>query len=163
MLGASDSPSKDTAEITRDAIASLGFDVTLRLLDQGTLYSKYCSVLVELKKIDVCGFAGWIPDFTDPFAMLTPNFAGDAITATNNSNPSLFDDPQVNAAMDRAALIDDPGARAKAWAAIDRQLVDKVAAVPFDFDVVPNITSRDVQGVIAKWNASWDLAYMSLR
>jgi peptide/nickel transport system substrate-binding protein len=163
MLGASDSPSKDTAEITRDAIASLGFDVSLRLLDQGTLYSKYCSVVSELKKIDVCGFAGWIPDFTDPFAMLTANFAGDAITPTNNTNASLFDDAQVNAAMSKAALIDDESERAKAWGAIDRQLVDKVAAVPFDFDVVPNIVSNDVHGVIAKWNASWDLAYMSLK
>jgi peptide/nickel transport system substrate-binding protein len=163
MLGSNDSPAKETAQITRDAIASLGFDVTFRLLDQGTLYSKFCGVLTELKKIDVCGFAGWLPDFSDPYAMLTANFRGDSITAVNNNNASLFDDPAVNAAMDKGALIADPGDRAKAWGAIDRQLVDKVAAIPFLFDTVANIVSKNVQGVIAKWNASWDLAYMSLK
>jgi hypothetical protein len=38
-----------------------------------------------------------------------------------------------------------------------------VAAVPFLFDKVANIVSRDVQGVIGQWNASWDLSYMSLK
>jgi peptide/nickel transport system substrate-binding protein len=163
MLGSSDSPAKETAEITRDAIASLGFDVTLRPLDQGTLYSKYCQVESELKKIDICGAAGWIPDFSDPFAMLTATFSGASITPTNNPNPSLLDDPQINAAMDKGAQINDPAERARAWGAIDRQLVEKASAIPFDFDTPPNIVSSNVQGVIAQWNAAWDLAYMSLK
>ena len=163
MLGSSDSPAKETAAITRDAIASLGFDVSFRLLDQGTLYSKFCGVEAELRKIDVCGFAGWLPDFTDPYAMLTANFRGDSITAVNNSNSSLFDDPEINAAMDRGALISDPEERAQAWGEIDKQLAEKVAGIPFLFDNVANITSKDVVGVIAKWNAAWDLAYVSLK
>ncbi len=163
MLGSNDSPAKETAQITRDAIAALGFDVNLRLLDQGTLYSKFCGVLTELKKIDVCGFAGWLPDFTDPYAMLTANFNGASITAVNNNNSSLFDDPAINAAMNKGALISDSAERAKAWGTIDRELTDKVAAVPFLFDNVANIVSANVQGVVAKWSASWDLSYMSLK
>jgi peptide/nickel transport system substrate-binding protein len=163
MLGSTDSPSKETAQITRDAIASLGFDVSFRLLDQGTLYSKYCQVTSELKKIDLCGAAGWLPDFADPYAMLTPNFHGNSISPTNNPNASLFDDPEINAAMDKGALIDDEGERAKAWGQIDRQLAEKVAGIPFLFDTVPNIVAKDVQGVIAQWNAAWDLSYMSLK
>lgn len=163
MLGSSDSPAKETATITRDAIASLGFDVSFRLLDQSTLYSKFCGVTSELKKIDVCGFAGWLPDFTDPYAMLTANFNGASIIPVNNNNSSLFDDPEVNAAMDKAALIGDDEERAKAWGAIDRRLVEKVAAIPFLFDSQPNIVSKDVQGVIGQWNAAWDLSYMSLK
>jgi peptide/nickel transport system substrate-binding protein len=163
MLGSSDSPAKETAEITRDAIASLGFKVTFRLLDQGTLYSKYCQVTSELKKIDICGAAGWIPDFSDPFAMLVATFSGASISPTNNPNPSLLDDPQINAAMDKGAQINDPAQRAKAWGAIDRRLTDTASAIPFDFDTPPNILSSNVQGVIAQWNASWDLPYMSLK
>jgi len=163
MLGSNDSPSKETAEITRDAIASLGFDVSFRLLDQGTLYSKYCQVLTELKEIDICGAAGWLPDFTDPYAMLTATFSGKSITPTNNPNASLFDDPQVNAAMDKGAQINDLAERSKAWGAIDRQLTEKVAGIPFLFDNVANIVAKDVVGVVAQWNASWDLAYMSLK
>ena len=163
MLGFNDSPAKETSQITRDAIASLGFDVSLRLLDQGTLNTKFCGVKTELEKVDLCGFSGWLPDFSDPYAMLTANFNGASITPVNNSNTSLFDDPAVNAAMDKAALISDGAQRAKAWGDIDRQLVEKVAAVPFLFDTVPNVVAKDVQGVVAQWNAAWDLSYMSLK
>jgi len=95
--------------------------------------------------------------------MLVATFSGDSITPTNNPNPSLLNDPQINAAMDKGARINDPAERAKAWGAIDRQIVEKAGAIPFDYDLPPNIVSSDVQGVIAKWNASWDLAYMSLK
>lgn len=163
MLGSTDSPSKETAQITRDAITSLGFDVNFRLLDQSTLYTKFCGVRKELEKIDVCGFAGWLPDFADPYAMLTANFSGDSITDVNNNNASLFDDDEVDAAMATGALIDDAKERAEAWGAIDRQLVEKVAAIPFLWDKAANIVADDVQGVIAQWNAAWDLSYMSLK
>lgn len=163
LLGSTDSPSKETAQITRDAIASLGFDVSFRLLDQSTLYTKFCGVKRELEKIDVCGFAGWLPDFSDPYAMLTANFSGDSITDVNNNNASLFDDDEVDAAMEKAALIGDEDERAKAWGAIDRQLVEKVAAIPFVWDKAANVVAADVQGVIARWNAAWDLSYTSLK
>jgi peptide/nickel transport system substrate-binding protein len=163
MFGSIDSPAKETAQIVRDAASSLGFDVKLRLQDQGTIYSKFCNVVSELRKIDVCANYGWLPDFNDPYAMLYANFSGNAIVPVNNSNPSLFDDPQVNAAMARGALISDEAQRAKAWGRIDKLLVEKVAAIPFFWDKVANIVSKDVHGVIAQWNAAWDLAYTSLK
>ncbi|HUR87111.1 MAG TPA: ABC transporter substrate-binding protein [Solirubrobacteraceae bacterium] len=163
MFGISDSPAKETAQITSDALESLGFDVTLRLLDQSAVQTKFCGVEAQLRKIDVCANAGWLPDFTDPYAMLYANFNGASIVSTNNNNLSLFDDPAVNTAMDDAALVSDVEQRADDWGEIDRALVEKVAGIPFLFDNVSNVVSKDVQGVIAQWNASWDLAYMSLK
>jgi peptide/nickel transport system substrate-binding protein len=81
----------------------------------------------------------------------------------NNSNPSLFNDPEVNTAMREAAQVADPAERAKAWGDIDKLLVAKAAAVPWFWDAQPNIVSKNVQGVIAQWNAAWDLSYMSLK
>ena len=163
MFGVNESPAKETAEITSDALESLGFDVTLRLLDQSAVQGRFCGVEKELRKIDVCATAGWLPDFTDAYAMLTANFNGASIVPTNNNNLSLFDDPAVNKAMDDAALITDEEERADAWGDIDRELVEKVAAIPFLFDSVSNVVAEDVHGVIAQWNASWDLAYTSLK
>jgi peptide/nickel transport system substrate-binding protein len=163
MFGANDSPADDTAVITRDALQSLGFNVIMRLVDQGTLYSKFCNVEAQLRKMDVCANTGWLPDFTDPYAMLNPNFNGAAITPVNNNNQSLLNDPQINAAMDKAALISDDAQRSKVWGAIDKQLVEKAVAIPWFWDKVANITSKDVDGVVAQWNASWDLAYTSLK
>lgn len=163
VFGSNDSPAKEIAEVIRDALDSLGFDVTLRLLDQATLYTKFCNVESQLRKIDVCGSFGWLPDFIDPYAMLNSNFSGNAILPVNNTNASLFDDQQVNAAIEKGALISDKEQRARAWGQIDKQLVEKVAAIPYLWDKVANIVSKDVHGVIARWNASWDLAYMSLK
>ena len=36
-------------------------------------------------------------------------------------------------------------------------------AVPWFWDKQPNIESKGVQGVIAQWNADWDLSYTSLK
>lgn len=162
MAGANDSPAKETEQVMRKALESLGFDVTMRLVDQST-YASLCGSVRELQDIEVCANSGWLPDFTDPYAMLNANFNGNAITPVNNTNASLFDDPEINAAMESAALINDPEQRAEAWGKIDRRLVGEVPAVPYLWDKVANVVSEDVHGVIAQWNAAWDLAYTSLK
>jgi peptide/nickel transport system substrate-binding protein len=162
MLGANDSPAKETEQVMRKALQSLGFDVRMRLVDQST-YAALCGSVRALQDIEVCANSGWLPDFADPYAMLNANFNGNAIVAVNNANASLFDDPEINAAMEQAALINDPQRRAQAWGTIDRRLVDEVPAIPYFWDKVANVVSDDVHGVVARWNAAWDLAYMSLK
>ncbi len=119
-----------------------------------------------LKKTDVCANFGWLPDFADPYAMLYVNFHGPGsgeFPAVNNNNPSLYNNPAVNAAMDKASKIADPKQRAAAWGAIDKSLTDDVAAIPWFWDKQANVVSSNVDGVIAKWNAAWDLSFMSLK
>ena len=55
-----------------------------------------------------------------------------------------------------------PHARARAWGRIDRLLVDQVAAIPWYWDAQANIESANVKGVIAEWNATWDLTFSSV-
>jgi peptide/nickel transport system substrate-binding protein len=162
MIGSGDSPAKETAQVTRAALESLGFNVNLQLVDQGIVVSR-CGVVKEMQRIDVCANVGWIPDFRDPYATLNPNFNGDAIAAVGNPNPSLFDDHKINAAMEEAARIRDEARRAKAWGRIDRQLVERVPGVPFLWDKTANVVSKNVYGVVARWIGSWDLSYMSLK
>lgn len=163
MLGDNSSPAKETAAIVRRALESLGFKVNVTSVEHSAFYSKFCNVVSQLKSIDVCANYGWLPDFADPYAMLNANFNGESIVPVNNSNASLFDDKKVNADMDAAAQVADDAERAKAWGAIDTELTQKVAAVPWFWDNTPNIRSKDVHGVIAQWNAGWDLSYMSLQ
>ena len=83
---------------------------------------------------------------------------------TNNSNWSQQNDPAINAAMEKAALVTDPAARAQAWANVDKMLVNDAVAVPEDFDNQPNIESKNVAGVNMLWNEGlWDLAFTSLK
>ncbi len=91
-------------------------------------------------------------------------FYGPAIIPTSNSNWGQVNDPQINAAMRRAALIVDPASRARARARVDRLLVSKAVAVPEEFDNQPNIEPRDVRGINDLWNTgSWDYALTSLK
>ena len=96
--------------------------------------------------------------------MLYAPFYGPAIVPTNNSNWGQVNDPTLNAAMEQAALVTDPTARAQAWANVDKMLVDQAVAAPEEFDNQPNIESKDVAGVNAIWNVgSWDFDFTSLK
>ncbi len=163
MIGDNSSPAKEDALIVANSLSKLGFKVKSQLVEHSVFYSKFCQQKAQLVKIDVCANFGWLADFADPYAMVYVNFSGDAIVPVNGNNPSLFDDRTINANMSKDATIADEAQRAKAWGAIDRSLVEQVSAIPWFWDKQAGIVSGDVQGVIAKWNATWDLSYMSLK
>jgi peptide/nickel transport system substrate-binding protein len=126
------------------------------------MYTKFCSVPV--REIDACPSVGWVRDFADPQAVLLIPFYGPSITPMNSPNWSQVNDPRINSAMERAAQVSDPAARAEAWAGVDKMLVDRAVAVPETFPTSQTIESRDVAGVNAVWNGGfWDLDFTSLK
>jgi peptide/nickel transport system substrate-binding protein len=149
-------------QLLNSDMTQLGFKTHVSLVDQSTMYTKYCEV--PKQEIDACPALGWIRDFADPLTVLYATFYGPSIVPTNNSNFGQVNDPQINAAIKAAALVTDPTARAQAWANVDKMLVDKAVAIPEDFDNQPNIESKNVAGVDQIWNeGSWDLSYTSLK
>ena len=59
----------------------------------------------------MCPNVGWLKDFNDGQSMLDPTFNGENIVPENNSNWPQLDDPEINKAIDKAKLIDDPQER----------------------------------------------------
>jgi peptide/nickel transport system substrate-binding protein len=163
VVGDNSSPAKEDALIVQNSLEKLGFKVKTTLVEHSVFYTKFCNVEKQLENIDICANYGWLADFFDPYAMLNGNFNGEAIVPINNSNPSLFDNQSINGAMDKGATIPDPTTRAQTWGTIDKDLVANVAAIPWLWDHTANIQASNVQGVIAKWNAAWDLSYVSLK
>ena len=54
--------------------------------------------------------------------------------------------------------------REKAWAAIDKELVEEAVAIPYDWDKQANVESKDVAGVGDLWNeGSFDFNFTSLK
>ena len=148
--------------IVKAGLTSLGFKVNLALVDQSVVYAKYCGV--PKAEIDACPSVGWIRDFADPQTILYVPFYGPAITPTNNTNWGQVNDPAINKAMDKAALVVGSAARANAWAKIDEMLVNNAVAVPWSFDKQPSIESGNVRGINALWDeGAWDYAYTSLK
>lgn len=163
VVGSTGAPAAEDAEIANQTLKNLGFKTHFTLVDQATMYSKYCGVPSEA--IDVCPSVGWIADFGDPQAVLNVPFNGKLIvTNGTNSNWGLVNHEKINKAMEAAESVVGTQARANAWAKIDRELVEEAVAVPYDWDKQPSIESKDVAGVGDVWNiGSWDYSFTSLK
>lgn len=148
-------------QVVNAALAALGFNTHVSLVDQSVMYTKYCQV--PKQEIDACPAQGWVRDFADPLSVLLPTFYGPSITPSGNPNQGQVNDSAVNAAIVKAALITDPSARDQAWATVDKMLVGIAAAVPEEYDNQPNIRSKDVGAVDDTWNVGTvDFTYTSL-
>lgn len=160
MIGANVDPGKAQAEVAAAQLEKLGFKVRLRLVPQDAVYTEWCQV--PAKKVNMCAGAGWFKDFADPQSMLEPVFKGSLITETGNINYSLLKDPKIDAAMDKAALLEGDE-RLQAWADIDKMIVESAAAIPFLWDKTTLIRSKNVNGVAASYYTSWDLNFTSIK
>jgi peptide/nickel transport system substrate-binding protein len=162
VVGSTGEPQEAMAQITNQTLQSLGFKTHLSLVDQSVMYAKYCTVPAQ--QIDVCPNAGWVRDFADPQTVLYVPFYGPAISATGNANWSQVNDPQINAAMEKATLVVGEPARAEAWAKIDEMLVDQAVAAPEIYSIQAQIEGSNVAGVNQLWDTgAWDYDFTSLR
>ena len=149
-------------QIVNRTFTSLGFHTHVIEVGFVQMYTDFCDV--PRREVDACTSVGWVRDSADPLSVLFETFYGPSIRTAYGSNWSQVNDPRINAAIARAALVYDPVARAQAWARVDRLLVDRAVAVPLTFNIGPEIESGNVAGVNAIWNGgAWDLDFTSLK
>lgn len=161
MVGDDSPPGSDTAEVAKSQLEELGFTVNFQKVTHDIMYTKFCSVPDNAP--DVCPNVGWLKDFNDGQAMFDPTFNGENVVPENNSNWPQLNVPEINAAIGKAKLIDDPDARNQAWGDIDTMVMEQAPVIPWIWDNQANIQSADVAGVINKFNANWDLSFTSLK
>jgi peptide/nickel transport system substrate-binding protein len=160
MVGSNTGIASKAAEVTKGQFEKLGFKVTLRLVNQNTMYTRYCNT--PSAKVAVCPNVGWIKDFADGQTVLDPTFNGKNILSEGNSNWPQLNDPAINKAMDDAELL-PADKRAAAWGAIDKQVTAQAPAIPWLWDKLAIIRSPNVNGVATQFNAQWDLNFTSLK
>jgi peptide/nickel transport system substrate-binding protein len=161
MVADNSGPTRDAAQVMQAQLAKLGFQVTPRFVTHDSMYTKFCNV--PKQKVPICPSTGWQKDFPDPESMLSPTFNGENIVPVNNSNWPQLNVKPINATMDRDAPIVDPAQRAKAWADVDKLVTAQAPGVPWLWDKGMGIESPNVQGVLNKFNAAWDLSFTSLK
>jgi peptide/nickel transport system substrate-binding protein len=161
MVGTSEGVAQKAAEVAKENFEKMGFKVRLRLVTQDAMYTKFCNS--PPAKVAICPNVGWLKDFSDAQTFIDPTFNGDNILQTGNSNWSQLNDKALNKMMNDAKTITAPDARAKAWGEIDRKLTDLAPAVNWVWDKQPEIRSNNVNGVVAKDNAQYDLTFTSLK
>jgi peptide/nickel transport system substrate-binding protein len=161
FAGDSDDPGNKTAQVAADQLRKLGFKLRTEYVQHDDLLTKVCGS--PKQKVQVCANPAWGKDFNDPLTLLTLTFKGSEIHPTNNNNYPELNVPAIDAAMDKAATITDQGARNKAWADIDKMIMEQAPVVPYIWDKQPNVESGNVHGVTSKFNATWDYAYTSIK
>jgi peptide/nickel transport system substrate-binding protein len=161
MVGDNTGVAAKTAQVAAEQLKNMGFNITLRLVQHATMYTRYCNT--PSAKVAICPNVGWLKDFADPQTYLDPTFNGENILQTGNSNWPQLNDKGLNEQMDKAKLITEPQERAKAWGDIDKKLTELAPAVPWVWDKDPLIQSSDVNGVVSQSNGQWDLSYTSLK
>jgi len=152
-------PADKTAQVVTDQLEQLGFKVNLKLAPHDSSNARCGTPKAE---VVVCPNFGWAKDFNDGQTILDPTFNGKSIVPSNSVNISQLDVPAINEAMDKAEVIVDPGDRAKAWGEIDKQVTAQAPAIPWVWDDNVNIRSKNVNGVVNKFNAQYDLSFTSL-
>jgi peptide/nickel transport system substrate-binding protein len=161
FAGDSDDPGNKTFLVAADQFRKMGFKLHTQTAQHPDLVTKVCGS--PKQKIAVCVNTGWLKDFNDALTMFDLTFNGRNIKPTNNNNYSELNDPKVNAAIDKAAAETDLAARAKAWAQVDRLVMEAAPVVPYVWDRQGNARSKDVKGVINRFNATWDYSFTSLK
>jgi peptide/nickel transport system substrate-binding protein len=161
MVGESRPPGSDTAKAVQRQLERLGFRFELRQATRTGSFNELCGVAAA--RVAVCANGEWAKDFFDPESVLDPVFNGERIVPAGSLNWSQVDDPELNAALEIAASETDPQTRAKAYAEIDRTVTGRAYVVPWLWDNQINSVSANVKGVVNRFNASWDMAYLSLR
>jgi len=161
VIGSNADPADKTAEAFESVLLKLGFKVNFKLVEASTMYTQFCNR--PASNYNICTNVGWLPDFPDGSAYLDATFNGEHIVAANNSNWPLLNNPAINKALDDANKLTDPAQRATAYGNIDKQIMAQAPVIPWFWDKQANIASKGVKGVIAKWNASWDFSFTSVK
>jgi peptide/nickel transport system substrate-binding protein len=139
----------------------MGFKTKLRLVTRDTMFTKFCNV--PKSEVNVCPSVGWLQDFADPQTMLDPTFNGENIIPSQNSNWPELDVPALNKQIDEAKLVTDPAERAKAWAAVNKAIVDQAPAIPYMWDYQSLAISPNMRGVQNGYSTIWDFNFTSMR
>jgi peptide/nickel transport system substrate-binding protein len=152
---------KQVGETAVAQFAKLGFKVDMKYVVRDAMYTKYCQVPRDQPA--VCPSVGWLKDFADPETLLGPVFKGSNILDVGNSNFAQLDNPKINEMMDKAEVINDPAERNKAWGEVDKAITEASPSIPWLWDKQPMLVSKNVAPVVNSANASFDLAWTSIK
>ena len=161
IVTANADPGKAQAEVARDQLEKLGFKIKLRTVPQDAVYTEWCQV--PKKKVAMCGSAGWSNDYRDPQSMLEVIFKGSEINPDggNNNLPQL-NVPEIDKAMEEANLLEGEE-RLKAWANVNKMIVEQAPAIPFVWDNTNIVFSKNVAAVQNPYSTLIDLSFTSIK
>ncbi len=141
VWGNSRETSKKPVEYLTDVLNKIGFKATPKIIDAAV----YWTTIGNQKTKAQIGFADWFQDYPHPLDWFDVLLNGTRITDTHNNNYSNFDDPTINSKIaelkQKTELNDTVNAQ---WAALDKQVMQKAAWVPYVNRQFTDFFSKDI-------------------
>ncbi|OKJ15697.1 ABC transporter substrate-binding protein [Kitasatospora sp. CB01950] len=153
---------KPQAESIQASLKRVGVDVTITTVDPTAVNS----IVGDKDKQPGLTSLGWCPDYPSAGTFLPMIFDGRAIKdKSNNGNMTRFNDPSVNAELDRIAGMDDLQKANAAWLALDAKIMDLSPAVPLVWQKKPVLVGSNIAGAYAHpvWAGQLDYAAIGLK
>jgi peptide/nickel transport system substrate-binding protein len=161
MVGDDEEPASNTGEAFLEVLQKLGFKVNYRQVPHETMYSKFCQV--PKSQPEVCPNLGWGKDFQSAQSFIDPIFNGKNIVPTGNVNYAQLNDPEINKKIEAAKAETDEDKAVQMWADLDKEITAGGYVLTWLWDNQIQIRSKDVNGVVSKFNTSWDVTYTSVK
>lgn len=145
------SPNDEIGAYMQDQLQKIGFDAKLKLLG-----APYFSVIgnTSTPNLDI-GWANWLQDYPHPNSFFDLTLNGDNIAPTSNTNSAQFDDPKLNAKIERLGRqlltpeVEDE------YAELDRELMEQAPWAPLGSREMSLFVSSDVDMDEVIWHPTF--------
>jgi peptide/nickel transport system substrate-binding protein len=120
---------QNQALAVQDNLQKAGFKITLKAIDAAGYYT------ILGKRGNTCDLyrSGWGSDWPSGSTIIAPLLDGRSIQPEGNQNLEYFNDPGVNAEIDRISALSDASKAADDWAALDKKIMtDFAPMIPVD-------------------------------
>lgn len=142
LYGWTISPDTRILAAVQQQLADVGIDAELDLSE----VVAYTSFAGDTSNRMPFGIYGWNADYLDPSNFLDVLLNGERITPIQNLNLSMFDDPEVNAAMARASQAADDSVRLALWGQVDEMVMDRAPIAVLTHNLEPRLYSPRLGG-----------------
>ncbi len=153
---------KQQAEALQAALKRAGVNVTITTVDPTAVNS----IVGDKDKQPGLTQLGWCPDYPSAATFLPMIYDGRLIKDKgNNGNMTRFNDPEVNAELDRIAAMDDLQKANAAWLDLDARIMDASPAVPLVWQKKPLLVGSNIAGAFGSpiWSGQIDYAVIGLK
>jgi len=119
---------RQAGEYYEDVLRKIGLQPTLKVLST----ANYTTVIGNTSTPDLdTGWSAWYMDYPHPNDYFSPQFAGENILPTNNSNHSELDDPAINKEIAKLGTEMLGPEQEAAYARLDRKVMEQAPWAPF--------------------------------
>jgi peptide/nickel transport system substrate-binding protein len=141
VWGDNESPNDEAAEYLNDILQEIGFDTQLKILNADNYFTVIGNATTP--NLDV-GWSDWFQDYPHPNDFFQPLLAGESILPNNNGNFAQFDNPKVNATINRLSE-EDLGPEQEATAAkLDEEIMEEAPWAPYGALSVTTFVSDEI-------------------